>query len=86
MRINYVDKLRLGNTNKLRLQQINNIIEEYQAQGYRLTLRQLYYQLVSRDIIPNKQSEYAKLTTLTDTSNVNISNIDFFMCMFLLVL
>lgn len=29
-----------------------------------MTLRQLYYQLVSRDIIPNAQSEYSKLSTL----------------------
>lgn len=29
-----------------------------------LTLRQLYYQLVSRDVIPNKVAEYAKLSTL----------------------
>lgn len=32
----------------------NSIIEEYQAKGYILTLRQLYYQFVARDIIPNK--------------------------------
>lgn len=39
----------------------NDIIEEYQADGYTLTLRQLYYQFVSRDLIPNKQSEYNRL-------------------------
>ena len=43
---------------------INNIIDEYQKQGYKLTLRQLYYQLVSRDLIPNKVQEYAKLSAL----------------------
>lgn len=37
---------------------INNILTEYQRQGYRLSLRQLYYQLVSRDIIPNTQRSY----------------------------
>ena len=50
--------------NKERLDFINEIIEEYQQEGYVLTLRQLYYQLVSRDIIPNKQNEYSKLSTL----------------------
>ncbi len=35
----------------------NAIIAEYTAQGFVLTLRQLYYQLVSRDIIPNRQKE-----------------------------
>lgn len=43
---------------------INEIIEEYRRQKYILTLRQLYYQLVTRDVIPNKSSEYSKLSTL----------------------
>lgn len=40
------------------LQKIDRIIEEYQAQGFTLTLRQLYYQLVSRDIVPNTDRSY----------------------------
>lgn len=55
-------KMRKKNIDKLNV--VNDIIEEYQEQGYTMTLRQLYYQLVSRDIIPNKQSEYSKLSTL----------------------
>jgi len=43
------------------IDQANKIIEEYQDQGFDLTLRQLYYQFVARDLIPNKQSEYNKL-------------------------
>lgn len=54
----------LSRVNLERLIQINTIIERYQRQGYRLTLRQLYYQLVSSDIIENKPSEYGKLSTL----------------------
>jgi hypothetical protein len=56
--------IRINTANKERLGLINSIIEEYQSDGYVLTLRQLYYQLVTRDVIPNKQSEYAKLSTL----------------------
>lgn len=41
--------------------QINEILGDYEAQGYELTLRQLYYQLVSRDLIPNNVSEYNKV-------------------------
>lgn len=63
-KICYREKLHLNQKNIERLEEINEIIEEYGAQGYKLTLRQLYYQLVSRDIIPNKQSEYAKLSHL----------------------
>ncbi len=42
----------------------NSIIEEYQAQGFSLTLRQLYYQLVARDTIPNKLTEYKRLGSI----------------------
>ena len=38
-----------------------SIIEEYQASGYTLTLRQLYYQFVSRDLIPNTERSYKNL-------------------------
>ena len=58
------NELRLREANTQLLETVNSIIEEYADQGYKLTLRQLYYQLVSRDIIPNKQAEYAKLSTL----------------------
>lgn len=42
----------------------STIIEEYQAQNLRLTLRQLYYQCVSRDIIPNTKKSYKTLGNL----------------------
>lgn len=57
-------KLRLSSHNKGVLQLVNSILEEYVADGYTLTLRQLYYQLVSRDIIPNSDKEYKKLGNL----------------------
>lgn len=57
-------KIRMNKANKERLAIINQIIEDYQAQGYVLTLRQLYYQLVSRDVVPNEQKEYKKLGIL----------------------
>lgn len=41
--------------------QANAIIATYQAQGFDLTLRQLYYQFVARDLILNKQTEYKRL-------------------------
>lgn len=39
----------------------NAIIEEYEAAGYTLTLRQLYYQFVARGIIPNTERSYKNL-------------------------
>ena len=43
--------------------QANEIIEEYQQDGYDLTLRQLYYQFVSKDLIPNTERSYKNLGT-----------------------
>ena len=37
------------------------ILDEYAAQGYDLSVRQLYYQLVARDFIPNNQRSYNRL-------------------------
>lgn len=64
MKISFVEDLHLNKANIIRLEIINKIIDEYSAEGYKLTLRQLYYQLVSRDIIPNNLREYAKLSGL----------------------
>ena len=41
--------------------QANVIIDEMRAQGYTLTLRQLYYQFVARDLMPNQDREYKRL-------------------------
>lgn len=59
-------------------EKIKEIVEEFQSQGYKMTLRQLYYQLVSRDIIANSQKEYAKLSTLlTDARMYGLIDWDF---------
>lgn len=39
----------------------NGILNEYRAMGYRLSLRQLYYQLVARDFIENSQKSYKRI-------------------------
>lgn len=39
----------------------NRICADYRAQGYNLTLRQVYYQFVARGLIPNKDTEYKRL-------------------------
>ena len=52
---------RLGPGKLATIAMANQIIEEYATMGFTLTLRQLYYQFVARDLIPNKQSEYKRL-------------------------
>jgi hypothetical protein len=39
----------------------NAIIAEYEAQGFTMSLRQLYYQFVSRDLLPNQLKSYKRL-------------------------
>jgi len=57
-------ELKLSKKNIAKLELINSIIQQYRDEGYRMTLRQLYYQLVSRDVIPNEKTEYAKISKL----------------------
>ncbi len=45
------------------IDQANGIINSYAAQGYDLTLRQLYYQFVSRDIFPQAWADPATGST-----------------------
>ncbi len=59
-KIAYIEK-RFGAAALAMIEQANAIITEYQAQGFSLTLRQVYYQFVSRDLLANRQSEYKRL-------------------------
>jgi hypothetical protein len=59
-KIKYIEK-RFNNSSLALIESANKIIEEYNAQGFQLTLRQLYYQFVSRDIIPNTEKSYKNL-------------------------
>jgi hypothetical protein len=52
------------------IEQANDIIKVYADQGYDLTLRQLYYQFVSRDIIPNTQKEYKRLGSIINDARL----------------
>lgn len=48
----------------------NEIIDDYAAQGFDLTLRQLYYQFVSRGLIPNRDTEYKKLGSVINDARL----------------
>lgn len=52
------------------IQTCNQIIAEYQRAGFVLTLRQLYYQLVSRDVIANKQQEYKRVGSIVNDARL----------------
>ena len=53
-----------------RIDQANAILEEYGGQGFKLTLRQLYYKFVARNLIPNNQKEYKKLGELINDARL----------------
>jgi len=59
-KIEYVEKNFRART-LLLIDLANKIIEDYQRRGYELTLRQLYYQLVAKDLIANSEKAYKML-------------------------
>src|SRR4051812_12447376 len=48
----------------------NEILAEYKAQGFTLTLRQLYYQLVARGEIQNNQRSYKNLGAIVNDARL----------------
>jgi len=46
------------------IDQANQIITTYLAQGFKLTLRQLYYQFVARALIPNNIRSYKRIGSI----------------------
>lgn len=69
MKISYIDK-KFNKSSISLIEQANEIIVEYQSEGYDLTLRQLYYQFVARDIIANRQSEYKRLGSVINDARL----------------
>jgi hypothetical protein len=52
------------------IEHANAIIGEYMADGYVLTLRQLYYQFVARGLLPNRQKEYKRLGSVINDARL----------------
>lgn len=49
---------------------MNGICDDYTAQGYVLTVRQLYYQLVARGFIPNTEKSYKRITGVANDARL----------------
>ena len=69
MRIAYETKRFAADTLET-IVQANRILEEYIDQGFDLTLRQLYYQFVSRDLIPNVERSYKRLGSIVNDARM----------------
>lgn len=52
------------------LETANGILNDYRRQGYRLSLRQLYYQLVARDYIENTVKSYKRIGNLVSDARL----------------
>ncbi len=65
MKIAYIEK-NLGPAKLALIEIANRIIADYARQGYDLTLRQLYYQMVAAGHIPNNERTYKNLGTAID--------------------
>lgn len=70
-KIAYITKERGFRDSSLELiYKANEIIDLYEGQGYDLTLRQLYYQMVAQDIIPNNAKSYDNLGNLINEARL----------------
>lgn len=52
------------------IETINGILDVYARQGYDLSLRQLYYQLVSRNIVENTERSYKNIGNLVSDARL----------------
>lgn len=52
------------------IEHANDVCVAYAQQGYNLTLRQLYYQFVSRDWLPNTQQSYKRLGSIVNDARL----------------
>lgn len=63
MKIAYIEKNFRQSSLDL-IESANDILDEYRGAGYTLTLRQLYYQFVSRDLVANNQKSYDRIGSI----------------------
>lgn len=54
---------------------VNKIVSTYKKQGYDLTLRQVYYQFVSRDLLPKRWEDKATGSTNNQRAYKNLGEL-----------
>jgi hypothetical protein len=69
MKEQFIDK-RFSTENEEMIDRINSILGDYRKQGYRLSLRQLYYQLVARALIENSERSYKHIGDLVSNARL----------------
>lgn len=61
---------RFNYASRLTIDTISGIIDAYAAQGYRLSVRQVYYQLVAKALIANNKKSYMQIQTLISNARL----------------
>ncbi len=69
MKEQYITK-RFESASVAMIETINQILADYQSQGYDLSLRQLYYQLVSKNLVPNTERSYKNVGSLVSDARL----------------
>ncbi len=69
MKIAYIEK-RFGEKALATIRHVNTIVAEYEAQGFEITLRQLYYQFVARGLLPNTLRDYKNLGNIVNDARL----------------
>jgi hypothetical protein len=70
MRETFIEK-KFGLEAQAMIYKINEILRDYREQGYDLSLRQLYYQLVSNNIVPNSEKSYKNIGNLVSDARLS---------------
>lgn len=65
----YIDT-RFSTKNAQLVRLLDKIIGEYQRAGYMLSVRQLYYQLVARDIVENTERSYKRVASIINDARL----------------
>ena len=65
----YIEK-RFNTASSETITLVNSILAEYDAQGYDVSMRQLYYQLVRRNSIKNDKNSYKRLSDLVNNARL----------------
>lgn len=68
-KIEYIPK-RFNVKTQQQISRVNAILDEYEAQGFDLTVRQIFYQFVSKDWIKNSMKEYKKLAAVINDARL----------------
>ena len=62
-KVEYVPK-KFRSGSLILIEKISGVFADYQRQGFSLMLRQVYYQMAARYIIPNGERSYKMLSSL----------------------